>query len=218
MRHVHTDGAGHRVAGEQQSDPLLWNEVCQRAFAFSVPDACDPRDTSRQCNTHSTEPREIHYPWHPWYGRPVWVHGALVKSGCALYRCSLEQNQEAQLFEIPQWMFESSACCRLRRAEKPAVDCTALLALKLLLHRTRSPGRDLVVQAQHHSSAGGVDARIDQSTEGSANRIVPPASAASGLAKATARNQTEDRRTPGATVTRTQPENADRPSREGELR
>ena len=46
MRHVHTDGAGHRVAGEQQSDPLLWNELCQRGFAFSIPDACDPRDSS----------------------------------------------------------------------------------------------------------------------------------------------------------------------------
>ncbi len=29
------------------------------------------------------------------------------------------------------WMFESGACCRVHRAEKPAVDCAALLDLKL---------------------------------------------------------------------------------------
>lgn len=114
-------------------------------------------------------------------------------------------------------MFESGACCRMHRAEKPAVDCAALLALKLLLHRTRSRGRDFMVQAQHHSSSGGADARIE-STEGSANRVVSSATADSGLAKATARNQTEDHKTTGATVARTQPENADRLSREGEMR
>ena len=194
-------------------------------FARATPLACPwrglggfgPHGTNRQCNTHSTELREIDYPWHSWYGRSVLVDGALVKGGCALYRWSPEQNQEARLFEIPQWMFEPSACCRLRRAERPVVDCSALLALKLLLHRTRSPGRELVVQAEHHSSPGGVDARTGESTESSTKRIVSPAPADSGLAQAAARNQTEDRRTPGATVARTQPENAD-PSREGELR
>ena len=192
--------------------------LCQHSIHIRLRDASGPRDTSRQSNTHSTELREIHYPWHPWYGRPVWIHGAFVKSGCAVYRCSLEQNHEGRLFEIPQWMFEPSACCRLRRAEKPVVDCAALLALKLLLQSTRSPGRDLVIQAQHHPYPGGVDATIGESTEGSANRIVSPASAESGVAKATARNQTEDRRTPGATVAPTQPENPDRPCWEGELR
>jgi len=152
------------------------------------------------------------------YGRGVWIHGGLVKSGLALYGCSLEQNHEARLFEIPQWMFESGACCRVQRAENPAVDCAALLDLKLLLQRTRSPGRDLVVQAQHHSSPGGADARMGDSTEGSANRIVSLATTDPGLAKATARKQTEDRKTNGATVAQTQPENPDRPSWEGEMR
>jgi hypothetical protein len=69
-------------------------------------------------------------------------------------------------------MFESGACCRMHRAEKPAVDFAALLDLKLLLHRARSPARDLVVQAQHQSAPGGADARIGESTEGFANRVV----------------------------------------------
>ena len=94
--------------------------------------------TSRQSNTHSSEVREIRYPWHPWYGRAVCIHGALVKGGQALYHCSLEQNHQAPLFQIPQWMFESGACCRMHRAEEPAVDCAALRDLRRLLHHTRS--------------------------------------------------------------------------------
>ena len=183
-----------------------------------TPDGSANGGTSGQSNTHSTESREIRYPWHPWYGRSVWIHGAFAKSGRAVYRCSLEQNHEARLFEIPQWMFESGACCRVHRAEKPAVDCAALLDLKLLLHRTRSPVRDLVVQAQHHSSPGGADAKIGESTEGSANRIVSPATADSGLAKTPARNQPEDGGTTGANAARTQPENPGRPPGKGEVR
>jgi hypothetical protein len=171
-------------------------------------------NTSRQSNTHSTESRELLYPWHPWCGRSVWIHGAFLKSREAVYRCSLEQNDETRLLEIPQWMFESSACCRVLRAENPAVDCAALLDLKLLLERTRSPGRDFVVQAQHHSSPGGADARIRDSIE-HANQIVSPAATNSGLAKATARNQAEDRGTTGATVARTQAKNPNRLSRKG---
>jgi len=112
-------------------------------------------------------------------------------------------------------MFDSGACCRVHRAEQPAVDSAALLELKLLLHRTRSPGRDLVVQAQRHSSPGGADARIGESTEGFENRVVSPATPDSGLAKAAARNQTADDKTTGTTVARTQSEN---PDREGEMR
>jgi len=160
-------------------------ELSQPGCPSPVQDELCPGNTSRQSNTHSTELREIRYPWHPWYGRPVWIYGAIVKSGWALYRCSLEQNHKARRFEIPQWMFDSGACCRVHRAEQPAVDSAALLELKLLLHRTRSPGRDLVVQAQHHSSPGGADARIGESTEGFANRVVSPATTDSGVAKAT---------------------------------
>jgi hypothetical protein len=175
---------------------------------------CARDGTSRQSKTHSTEVREIRYPWHPLYGRLVWIHGALVKGGQALYHCSLEQNHQAPLFQIPQWMFESGACCRMHRAEEPAVDCAALRDLKRLLHHTRSPGRDFVIEAQHHSSPGGTDARIGESTKDSANRVVSPSTTDSGLVKATASNPTENRKTTRATVARTRPEN---PSGEGAM-
>jgi hypothetical protein len=143
-------------------------------------DVSGPDLTSRQSNTHSTESRELLYPWHPWYGRSLWIHGALVKSGSVVYRCSLEAQQEAPLLEIPQWMFESTGCCRVHHAENPFVDCAALLDLKLLFHCTRSPVSGLVVQAQHYSVPGGADARIGESTQSSTDRIVslPPQSPA----------------------------------------
>ena len=84
---------------------------------------------SRPALTLSTESREICYPWHPWCGQSVWIHRTVVKSGRILYRCSLDQNREARLFEVLQWMFESGACCRVHSAEKPAVDRAAKLPL-----------------------------------------------------------------------------------------
>jgi hypothetical protein len=232
------DQRGTRLPGKSQASAasLHWNYAVRRGGARNesccrlqtdsrpgaplgclspAPDASDPRGTSRQSNTHSTELREVLYPWHPWYGRSVWIHATFVKSGGVVCRCSLAQNDETRLFEIPQWMFEAGACCLARRAEKPAVDCAALLDLKILLHRVRSPVTELVVQAQH-SPPGDADARFGDSTESTANRIVSPSATSSDLAKVTARNQTEDRRTTCA-VARTQPKNPHRPPRKGEM-
>lgn len=103
-------GAVRQAEGRSESRFRLLNELRSAdppACLSRRRDAFGPHGTSRQSNTHSTELREIRYPWHPWYGCPVWIHEALVKAGQAVYRCSLEQNQEARLFEIPQWMFES---------------------------------------------------------------------------------------------------------------
>jgi hypothetical protein len=133
-----------------------------------------------------------------------------------VYRCSLEAQQEAPLLEIPQWMFESTGCCRVHGAENPLVDCAALLALKLLLHRTHSPGSGLVVQAQHYLVPGGADARIGESTQSSTDRIVSLPNPESSLAPVSERNQTTNRGVAGATAARTLPENLERPTRKGE--
>jgi len=182
-------------------------------------DGCVFVRTSGQSNTHSTEMREIRYPWHPWCGRSVWIHRKVVKGGRAVYRCSLEPNHEARLFEVPQWMFESGACCQVHSAEKPAVNCAALLDLKLLLHHARSPARTFVLQAQHSSSpGGGADAKIGKATEGYPTGIVSPITPDSKLAKVTARNQTRNSGTTGATATRTPQEDPGPPARKGEGR
>ena len=172
-----------------------------------APDAFDPHGTNLQANAHNTESRQLRYAWHPWFGRPVWIHRTLVKSGRPVYRCSLEENQEAPLIEIPQWMFEPDSCCRVRSGEKPVVDLSALLDLKLLLQRARLPACDPVVKAQHHPTPGGADARIGEPIQGSSSRLVSPATPASRLGEATARNQTTGCDTTGANAARTPSEN-----------
>ena len=100
-REVGAKGLKHGSAG-RESNRRKPRAECQSADPLRcpsrAPNAFGPHGTSRQSNTHSTEVQEIRYPWHPWYGRPVWIHGALVKGGLALYHCSLEQNHQAPLF------------------------------------------------------------------------------------------------------------------------
>ena len=119
----HNDGAARRVSERiesctQSQSGSLWADLL--ACPSRVRDESGPRGTSGQSNTHSTGSREIGYPWHPWCGRSVWIHRKVVKHGRAVYRCSLEPNHEAQLFEVPQWMFESSACCQVHSAKMRA--------------------------------------------------------------------------------------------------
>jgi hypothetical protein len=95
-------------------------------------DGCALRGTSRQRNTHSLESREVRYPWHPWHARAVAVHEAFTWNGRAVFRCGVDEKPGARLLEIPQWMFDSVACCRMRPATVPMVSCGALLDLKAL--------------------------------------------------------------------------------------
>src|SRR5215469_2550020 len=46
MRHVRSDGAGHRGADAKESNPVLLSAVCHPGFASVIPDACDRRDNS----------------------------------------------------------------------------------------------------------------------------------------------------------------------------
>jgi hypothetical protein len=74
--------------------------------------------TSRQPNTHSTESREVCYPWHPWFGRSVVVYERLVKKGHAVCWCGLEEERNRRSLEIPTWMFEPAACLSAARADR----------------------------------------------------------------------------------------------------
>ena len=113
--------------------------------------------TSRQRNTHSTESRDVRYPWHPWFGRSVTVYEALTKGGHAISRCGFDDQRNDRSLEVPAWMFESAACDHLRLTAPPFVDCQALIELKAVLQT--APRAD-VLQAPHHSftASGGADA------------------------------------------------------------
>lgn len=117
--------------------------------------------TTHQSNTHSTESREVLYPWHPWYGRTVWIHDVRVTGGQAAVHCGLEQSRLGRAVAIPQWMFDTAICCQMRIAQTPMASAEALLELKALLSaakRSEQPG--IVIEAQHHCllGEGGADA------------------------------------------------------------
>src|SRR5438034_10638475 len=77
-----------------------------------------------------------------WHARTVAVHEAFTRNGRAVCRCGADENPGIRLLEIPQWMFDSVACCRMRLAAVPTVSCGALLDLKALLRCALFPDRD----------------------------------------------------------------------------
>ncbi len=142
--------------------------------------AFDSSYTTHRHNTHSTEPREVCYRWHPWYGRRVWIYEARVGRGQPTLRCGLEPTQHTKSLEIPQWMLDAACCSNIQLVDVPRVDCAALRALTTLL-------RDSVVQGRHHSVtfAGGADADSHDSTTMCADRSVPFADGCDRMARAT---------------------------------
>jgi hypothetical protein len=131
-----------------------------------------PDCTSRQRNTHSTELRQVRYPWHPWVGRTVTVYEALTKGGHAICRCGFDDQRNDRSLEVPAWMFEPAACDHLRLTATPFVDCQALIELKTVLQRAL---RADVVQAPHHSlmTPGGADATAQTPIPSLATDAVP---------------------------------------------
>jgi len=113
--------------------------------------------SSRQRNTHSTESRQVRYPWHPWFARSVTVYEALTKGGHAICRCGFDDQQDGRSLEVPAWMFEPAACDHLRLTATAFVACPALIELKTALQTAL---RTDVLQASHQSliAPGGADA------------------------------------------------------------
>src|SRR3954451_238156 len=113
-------------------------------------DGCDFDDTPRQYKTHNAEQCELHYPWHPWFGRTIWVYRKVIRRTRSVAHCGPDRIQCAKSLEIPLWMLEAASCSALRLAEDAAVDCAALQRLKALLFGG--------VVEDRHSSLGGADA------------------------------------------------------------
>ena len=98
--------------------------------AMSVDGPCC---TTRLENTHGTELRELLYPWHPWFGLRVAVHEAIDKSDGVVFRCSLTASDADRWLEIPSWMFDRTACTRVRVVADAYADLAALATLAALL-------------------------------------------------------------------------------------
>ena len=124
-------------------------------------DAFYSYDTTKRSNTHSTESREVLYPWHAWHGRPVWVHQAMVKNGVAIFHCGLEQIAGSRLLEVPRWMFDATICCGMHLAATPTISVKAMLELKRLLESATLDSHNVTIESGHRflESAGGANAK-----------------------------------------------------------
>ena len=83
------------------------------------------------------------------------VRGEARRGGSIVLQCVRDELKGFPTLEIPEWMFDSNLCGRMKPAEMPRVDCAALLALKHLLSAATECSQQGMVQAQHDSSSSG---------------------------------------------------------------
>ncbi len=105
---------------------------------WRAPDADVDSCTTRLENTHGTETLELLYPWHPWFALLVAVHEAIDKSDGVVFRCSLSGSDADRWLEVPAWMFDRSACARVRVVADAHAELAALTALATLLRHALS--------------------------------------------------------------------------------
>ncbi len=158
-------------------------------------------DTSQQQNTHIRELRDIYYPWHPWHNRKVTVHATLVKRGRAVARCSLEDVQSCRILEVPLWMLDAAACCRIRAAASRVTSTESLRELKALLQSTRRIDPEFAIQVQHPYllDAGGADVNVVEPTEVDPTGAICAPASKTGLAGTVSRGSPEASAIAGAT-------------------
>jgi hypothetical protein len=150
--------------------------------------------TTPQYNTHIKDLREICYPWHPWHGRKVWVHATLVKRGWAVAHCSLEEAQPLRVLEIPLWMLDVAACCKIRMSKSGLASIESLRELKAQLDSGHPASGDGVRENQHHYllHTGGADVSVAGSGEIQSTAPVCSAAQQPALGRSFVRCSTED--------------------------
>jgi hypothetical protein len=154
---------------------------CRALGGFSL------RDRTPQHNTPKYEVREVHYPWHPLFGRRVHVHGVLHKLGRDLCRCWLPGQEDRIGFQVPAWMLDRAHCALMVLRTEPATNLQALLELRQLCNEIVSPSvvtSTELRQATPITNGGNVDAKAQRRPRtGTAQlvRISPKAPSVGGL-------------------------------------
>jgi hypothetical protein len=142
-----------------------------------------------------TEAVEVLYPWHPWFGRVVYIYDVIERGGERSFRCDLGEKQTARCMQMPAWMFDRAACLRIQRTDTPQVELAGLICLKALLANVanRTSTVTTVVGARHcFENRGDADATPQSSITNCSTRsvqIVEPA--VTGLARPVGRRAGE---------------------------
>ena len=129
------------------------------------------------------------------------MHATLVKRGRAVARCSLEDVQPCRILEVPLWMLDAAACCRIRAAASRVTSTESLRELKALLQSTRRIDPEFAIQVQHPYllDAGGADVNVVEPTEVDPTGAICAPASKTGLAGTVSRGSTEASAIAGAT-------------------
>src|SRR5215470_4055595 len=84
-----------------------------------------PHDTTRQRNTNIAATGIVHYPWHPWRNRSVFIDDVIDRNGRVYFRCHVDETVHLRALEIPDWMLQES-CSTTGLVETAVVNCSAL--------------------------------------------------------------------------------------------
>ncbi len=122
-----------------------------------APGAAAPHDTTPRHKTPLTDVRRVHYAFHPWFGRDVFVLEQGVRGGQVVYDARPDQ-ESARALEIPAWMFDAVACAALTVRDQPRVSFQALRGLRQLLGARPAPGAGVEDQHPPAPSKGDADA------------------------------------------------------------
>ena len=206
-------GGGDHPHGEARQPPNeAMVEVRAAACAAHLGAAYErvQRCTSRQQNAHITESRVVLYRWHPWHGRSVFIFGTVTKGEQAVFRCALEPADAARPLEVPQWMFDAAACCRVVLAATPSVSVEVLRELDQLISAVSLPSGPEVLQAEHLSlrDSGGACARRKRSTITRSAGALSPAADNAAVGEPSGRSSRADTEAPGAAAPGTSPPSA----------
>jgi hypothetical protein len=203
-------GSGWRQWHRTAAPPDPEARLCPRLSA------CASHCTTRQHNAHRTEEREVLYPWHPWFGRVVFVHETTTRGGAGVLRCSQSSEEGARCLETPEWMFDRAACCGMVRGDSPRVSRAALYRLKTLISGGFGGSSGGVIEARSYSLSykGEADAPSG-SRSCPAARSVSSNQSASGLVATSGGNARKGSAPDHAPATRAKERAGSRPRGEG---
>jgi hypothetical protein len=100
---------------------------------FPSPDDFFPRDTNLLHNTPQNHILRILYPWHPDFGREVYIDRVQFKGGKLFCNYRLNQTKKHIAKETPAWMFEEKSCSGLKISDSPSFCEEALFSLREIL-------------------------------------------------------------------------------------
>jgi hypothetical protein len=177
-------------------------------------------DTTQQRNTHIRDVREIHYCFHPWHGRAVWVHASLIRRGRAVAYCSLE-DENRRVLEVPLWMLDVAGCSKTRVSKLGFVNADSLRELKEILESVRLQGQlSTTPETQHQylQDAKGAEGGTADSTETEPTSVICSSPVQSALGRPVARHSTEDDATAGAVTQAASKDSGRKRNRTGAVR